>query len=163
YDSSDMNGFIDVLQPLAIGLFVVSVTVLGFMFMLNKVEKRNEIIMNVLIAISVIVILPRLMGMMEDLLHKALDSVEADGNISDLKYYLDSDFNYADGLNKDTVMGDENTLPHPPHQTVKDIGTSNYYYANQLKNPDLIDVTEKLDIYEDEGWFSWTTEDWVKE
>src|SRR5699024_2635767 len=32
YDSSDMNGFIDVLQPLAIGLFVVSVTVLGFMF-----------------------------------------------------------------------------------------------------------------------------------
>src|SRR5699024_4500278 len=44
YDSSDMNGFIDVLQPLAIGLFVVSVTVLGFMFMLNKVEKRNEII-----------------------------------------------------------------------------------------------------------------------
>src|SRR5699024_1234308 len=74
-----------------------------------------------------------------------------------------SDFNYADGLNKDTVMGDENTLPHPPHRTVKDIGTSNYYYANQLKNPDLIDVTEKLDIYEDEGWFSWTTEDWVKE
>ncbi len=172
YDSSDMNGFIDVLQPLAIGLFVVSVTVLGFMFMLNKVEKRNEIIMNVLIAISVIVILPSLMGMMEDLLHKGLDTVEADGNISDnvlkrniadLKYYLDSDFNYADGLNKDTAMGDENTLPHPPHRTVKDIGTSNYYYANQLKNPDLIDVTEKLDIYEDEGWFSWTTEDWVKE
>lgn len=173
YDSEDMGGFIDVLQlPLAIGLFVVSVTVLGFMFMLNKVEKRNEIIMNVLIAVSVIVILPSLMGMMEDLLHKGLDTVEADGNISDnvlkrnisdLKYYLDSDFNYADGTNKDTVMGDENTLPHPPHRTEKDIGTSNYYYANKLKNPDLIDVTEKLDIYEDEGWFSWTTEDWVKE
>src|SRR5699024_9316956 len=120
YDSRDMSGFIDVLQRLAIGLFVVSVTVLGFMFMLYKVEKRNEIIMNVLIAISVIVILPSLMGMMEVLLHKGLDSVEADGNISDnvlkrniadLKYYLDSDFNYADGLNKDTVMGDENTLP----------------------------------------------------
>src|SRR5699024_11880639 len=81
YDSSDMNGFIDVLQPLAIGLFVVSVTVLGFMFMLNKVEKRNEIIMNVLIAISDIVILPSLMGMMEDLLHKGVDSVEEDGYI----------------------------------------------------------------------------------
>ena len=44
YDNSDMNGFIDILQPLAIGLFVVSITVLGFMFMLNKVEKRNEIV-----------------------------------------------------------------------------------------------------------------------
>src|SRR5690625_4619408 len=53
YDSGDMNGFIDILQPLAIGLFVVSVTVLGFMFMLNKVEKRNEVVMNVLIAVSV--------------------------------------------------------------------------------------------------------------
>ncbi|MDY0407208.1 hypothetical protein P5G51_019400 [Virgibacillus sp. 179-BFC.A HS] len=84
-------------------------------------------------------------------------------NVADLKYYLDSNFNYADGLNKDTVMGDENTLPHPPHPTNKEIGTSNYYYANKLNNPDLIDVTEKLDIYEDEGWFSWTTEDWVKE
>src|SRR5690625_2551025 len=62
YDNSDMNSFIDILQPLAIGLFVVSITILGFMFMLNKVEKRNEIVMNVLIAISVIVILPSLMG-----------------------------------------------------------------------------------------------------
>ncbi|MGJ9459940.1 pLS20_p028 family conjugation system transmembrane protein [Oceanobacillus sp. CF4.6] len=172
YDSEDMSSFVDILQPLAIGLFVVSVTVLGFMFMLNKVEKRNEIIMNVLIAVSVIVILPSLMGMMEDLLHKGLDRVDVNGNISDnvlkrniadLKYYFDSDFNYADGLNKNTEMGDENTLPHPPHPTNKEIGTSNYYYANKLKNPDLIDVTEKLDIYEDEGWFNWTTEDWVKE
>ncbi|OZU88643.1 hypothetical protein CIL03_10145 [Virgibacillus indicus] len=172
YNSEDMSSFIDILQPLAIGLFVVSVTVLGFMFMLNKVEKRNEILMNVLIAVSVIVILPSLMGMMEDLLHKGLDAVNVDGNISDnvlkrniadLKYYLDSDFNYADGLNNETAMGDENILPLPPHPTNKETGTSNYYYANKLKNPDLIDVTEKLDIYEDEGWFSWTTEDWVKE
>src|SRR5699024_6507320 len=83
YVNSDMNEFIDLLQPLAIGLFVVSITVLGFMFMLNKVEKRNEIVMNVLIAVSVIVILPSLMGMMEDLLHKGLDKVEVDGKISD--------------------------------------------------------------------------------
>lgn len=172
YDNSDMNAFIDILQPLAIGLFVVSITVLGFMFMLNKVEKRNEIVMNVLIAVSVIVILPSLMGMMEDLLHKGLDKVEVDGkisdnvlkrNIADVKYYVDSDFNYTDGQSKDTVMGDENTLPHPPHLTEKDIGTSNFTYANKLTEPNLIDVTEKLDIYEDEGWFSWTTEDWVKD
>src|SRR5699024_2952474 len=60
-------------------------------------------------------------------------------------------------------MGDEDTLPHPSHQTVKDIGISNYYYPNNLKNPDLIDVTAILDIYEVEGWFSWTTVDWVRE
>lgn len=172
YDSNDMTGFIDVLQPLAIGLFVVSITVLGFMFMLNKVEKRNEVVMNILIAVSVIVILPSLMGMMEDLLHKGLDQVDVSGNISDnvlkrniadIKYYVDSDFNYTDGLKKDTVMGDENTLPHPPHLTEKEIGTSNLTYANKLTDPELIDVTEKLDIYEDEGWFSWTTEAWVKD
>src|SRR5699024_5028898 len=100
------------------------------------------------------------------------DVVEIDGNISDnvlkrniadVKYYVDSDFNYADGLNKDTVMGDENTLPHPPHLVENEIGTSNFTYANKLTNPDLIDVTKKLDIYEDEGWFSWKTEDWVKD
>ena len=172
YDNSDMNSFIDILQPLAIGLFVVSITILGFMFMLNKVEKRNEIVMNVLIAVSVIVILPSLMGMMENMLHKGLDKVEVDGNISDnvlkkniadVKYYVDSKFNYTDGQNKDTVMGDESTLPHPPHLMEQEIGTSNFTYANNLTNPDLIDVTEKLDIYEDEGWFSWTTEDWVKD
>lgn len=170
YNSEDMSSFVDILQPLAIGLFVVSVTVLGFMFMLNKVEKRNEVIMNVLIAVSVIVILPNLMGMMEDILDKGLDAVDANGNISDnvlkrniadIKYYLDNDFNYADGSSTDTEMGNENTLPHPPHPTDKDIGTSNFYFANKLENPDLIDVTEKLDIYEDEGWFSWTSEDWV--
>src|SRR5699024_10835118 len=107
YDNSDMNGFIDILQPLAIGLFVVSITVLCFMFMLNKVEKRNEVVLNILIAVSVIVILPSLMAMMEDLLHEGLDVVEIDGNISDnvlkrniadVKYYVDSDFNYADGF-----------------------------------------------------------------
>src|SRR5699024_7255691 len=140
-------GFIDILQPLAIGLFVVSVTVLGFMFMLNKVEKRNEIIMNVLIAVSVIVILPSLMGMMEDLLHKGLDTVDANGNISDnvlkrnisdLKYYLDSDFNYADGTNKDTVIEDENTLRHTPQRTDKEIGTSNNYNTKNMNNIDYI-------------------------
>src|SRR5699024_5504115 len=130
YDNSDMNGFIDILQPLAVGLFVVSITVLGFMFMLNKVEKRNEVVLNILIAVSDIVILPSLMAMMEDWLHEGLDVVEIDGNISDnvlkrniadVKCYVDSDFNYADGLNKDTVMGDENTLPHPPHLVENEI------------------------------------------
>src|SRR5699024_6945132 len=81
-----------------IGLFVVSITVLGFMFILNKVEKKNEIVLNILIAVSVIVILPSLMAMMEDLLHEGLDVVEIDGNISDnvlkrniadVKYYVD--------------------------------------------------------------------------
>src|SRR5699024_12214375 len=37
YDSGDMNGFIDILQPLAIGLYVGSVGVLGFLFKLNRV------------------------------------------------------------------------------------------------------------------------------
>src|SRR5699024_10627359 len=143
-----------ILQPLAIGLFVVSITVLGFMFMLNKVEKRNEVVLNILIAVSVIVILPSLMAMMEDLLHEGLDVVEIDGNISDnvlkrniadVKYYVDRDFNYEDGLNKVTVMGDENTLLPPPHLVENEIGTSNFTYANKLTDPDLIDVTEKLD------------------
>src|SRR5699024_8894529 len=80
-------------------------------------------------------------------------------NIADVKYYVDSDFTYADGQSKDTVMGDESTLPHPPHFVEKDIGTSTFTYANKLTTPDLIDVTEKHDIYEDERWFSWTTED----
>src|SRR5699024_12796276 len=125
--------------------------------MLNKVEKRNEIVLNLLIAMSVIVILASLMGMMEDLLHEGLDVVEIDGNISDnvlkrniadVKYYVDSDFTYADGQSDDTVMGDENTLPHPPHLIEKDIVTSNSTYANKLTIPNLIDALQNLNIYE---------------
>src|SRR5690625_5499917 len=83
------------------------------------------------------------MGMMEDLLHEGLDVVEIDGNISDnvlkrniadVKYYVDSDFTYADGQSEDTVMGDESTLPHPPHLIEKDIGTRSEEHTSELQS-----------------------------
>lgn len=170
YNSPDMKEFMEMMQPLAVAFFVVSITVVGFLFMLNKIEKRNEVVMNVLVAVGVIVILPNLMTVMEDILDASLEHVDAGGNLSknilkkniaDVKYYVDSGFDYADGLDKETMAGDENTLPHPPHPETNKIGTTNYTFGNQLKYPDAIDVTEKLDIRADEGWFKWTTEDWV--
>lgn len=172
YDSPAMQRFIDVMQPLALALFVVSVTVLGFLFMLNKIEKRNEVVINILVAVSVILVLPSLMGMMDDLLNTGLEELDKPGtlsdlvlkrNIADVKYYVDSEFNYASGLVEDNMAGNENLLPHPPHPKSKKIGTTDYTYGNQLENPETIAINEKLNVYEDDGWFPWTTEPWVKE
>src|SRR5690625_5342556 len=91
-----MKEFMEIMQPLAVAFFVVSITVVGFLFMLNKIEKRNEVVMNVLIAIGVNVILPNLMTIMEDILDASLEHVDAGSNlskniikknISDVKYY----------------------------------------------------------------------------
>src|SRR5699024_6115127 len=171
YDNPAMNRFIETIQPYVFGMFVVTLIVVGFQFMLNKIEKRNEVLMNVLIAVSVIVILPNLMNMMDDLLNEGVSALDDPGtlsdnvlkrNIADVMYYVESDFNYANGRNEETVAGNKNLLPHPAHPT-KDIGTTDYTFGNQLENPSSIEVNEKLDIYEDDGWFSWTTEKWVKQ
>src|SRR5699024_8997491 len=138
---------------------------------LNKIEKRNEVVLNVLLSVGVIVVLPHLMSLLEDTLKLSLDYVDegslSDGilkrNIADVKYYVDTDFNYANGLVDDEVRGNEDLLPHPPHANSKDIGTTDYYYANRLSYPDTIDITEKLDVQADSGWFTWTTEDWVND
>jgi len=172
YDNPAMNRFIETIQPYVFGMFVVTLTVVGFQFMLNKIEKRNEVLMNVLIAVSVIVILPNLMNMMDDLLNEGVSALDEPGtlsdsvlkrNIADVMYYVDSDFNYASGSNEETVTGNENLLPHPPDSQNKDAGTTDYTYANQLEEPSSIEVNEKLDVQKDEGWFSWTTKPWVSE
>src|SRR5699024_8129879 len=171
YDNPAMNRFIETIQPYVFGMFVVTLTVVGFQFMLNKIEKRNEVLMNVLIAVSVIVILPNLMSMMDDLLNEGITALDEPGtlsdnvlkrNIADVMYYVDSGFNYASGGTGESVVGKVNLLPNPTETQNKDIGTTDYTFGNQLENPDSIEVNEKLNVYEDEGWFSWTTEPWVK-
>src|SRR5699024_1233949 len=171
YDNPAMNRFIETIQPYVFGMFVVTLIVVGFQFMLNKIEKRNEVLMNVLIAVSVIIILPNLMNMMDDLLNEGVSALDEPGtlsdnvlkrNIADVMYYVDSGFNYASGSNEEAVAGNENLLPHPPDPKNKDIGTTDYTFGNQLEDASSIEVNEKLDIYEDEGWFSWTTEPWVE-
>ncbi|WP_449354680.1 pLS20_p028 family conjugation system transmembrane protein [Virgibacillus natechei] len=172
YDNPAMNRFIETIQPYVLGMFVVTLIVVGFQFMLNKIEKRNEVLMNVLIAVSVIVILPTLMSMMDDLLNEGVSALDEPGtlsdnvlkrNIADVMYYVDSGFNYASGSNEETVAGNENLLPHPPDSKKNDIGTTDYTFGNQLEDPSSIEVNEKLDIQKDEGWFSWTTKPWVNE
>ncbi|WP_010531167.1 pLS20_p028 family conjugation system transmembrane protein [Lentibacillus jeotgali] len=172
YDNPAMNRFIETIQPYVFGMFVVTLIVVGFQFMLNKIEKRNDVLMNVLIAVSVIVILPNLMSMMNDLLNEGVSALDEPGtlsdnvlkrNIADVRYYVESDFNYANGSNEETVAGNENLLPHPPDSQNKDIGTTDYTYGNQLEDPSSIQVNEKLDVQKDEGWFSWTTKPWVSE
>lgn len=171
YNNPDMEEFINFMQPLAVAFLVISLVVVGFLFMLNKIEKRNEVVLNVLLSVGVIVVLPHLMSLLEDTLKLSLDYVDegtlSDGilkrNIADVKYYVDTDFNYANGLVDDEVRGNEDLLPHPPHANSKDIGTTDYYYANRLAYPDTIDITEKLDVQSDSGWFTWTTEDWVND
>ncbi|WP_200411775.1 pLS20_p028 family conjugation system transmembrane protein [Virgibacillus salexigens] len=170
YDNPAMKRFIETIQPYVFGMFVVTLIIVGFQFMLNKIEKRNEVLMNVFVAVSVIVILPTLMNIMENLLNEGVSALDEPGtlsdnvlkrNIADVMYYVDSGFNYASGGNEETVSGNKNLLPHPPDSKDKDVGTTDYTFGNQLKEPSSIEVNEKLDVQKDEGWFSWTTKPWV--
>src|SRR5690625_3660621 len=58
YSSPMMESLMDVLKPLVFGLFVVAVFVLGFQFMTNKIEKRGEVVLNVLLAVTLLVVIP---------------------------------------------------------------------------------------------------------
>ncbi|RFA33839.1 hypothetical protein CAI16_13370 [Virgibacillus dokdonensis] len=165
YESPGMEKVMDVIKPLVFGVFVISVVVLGILFMLNKIEKRHEVLMNVLLAVGIIVVIPVLMTEMNKMVGYGLGWMQQTGdqtlaggivksNVADVKYYAENGFRVA-GKNNDYI-GNESTPPRPIDQDRSKIGTSDYTYGNRLStdNPSLY-IIEKLDLEkeEDEGGY----------
>lgn len=173
YSSPAMQELMKVAKPLVFGLFLIALIVLGFQFMLNKIEKRNEILLNVLMAVSIVVVIPVLMSTANQILGEGLKYVEKEqgtvagemikSNVADLQYYIDKGFKTDQSVGN-KYYGNKSTPPTPLNKDNPSIGTTDFTNANRLstKKPNLA-VNEKLDIQADKGWFPWTTEKWVED
>lgn len=173
YSSPAMQDLLKVAKPLVFGLFLIALIVLGFQFMLNKIEKRNEVLLNVLMAVSIVVVIPVLMSTANQILGEGLKYVKQEqgtlagemikSNVADLQYYINKGFR-TDQSASNKYYGNKSTPPTPLNKDNTSIGTTDFTNANQLsaKKPNLA-VNEKLDIQADKGWFPWTTEKWVKD
>ncbi|QNK89096.1 hypothetical protein H7992_05050 [Sporosarcina sp. resist] len=168
YSTGAMGEFMQVARPIIWGVFFIALFVLGFQIMMNKIEKRNEVLLNVIMAVCFIVVIPDLMTNMGKVLNVGVHALNPDkttlagnmvkSNVADVLYYAENDFQFAEG------RGSESLPPRPASKESSSIGTTDFTYANRLTEKSALHVpfTQKLDFHEDEGWFSWTTEDWVK-
>lgn len=153
YSSSGVGKLMTQLTPFVIGLFLIALIYLGFQFMTNKIDKREEVLMNVLMAFSLIFLVPALMPYMDKVLKVGVSQLEGEENlklseslikqnVADVKYYVNSGFAFNQlGLPIDKSVGKGEKR-----------GSSNYEKANKVLGTQL-SITEKLDIQNDK--FAW--------
>lgn len=148
YSSEPIKNFMDTARPIIWGLFLLALVVLGIQFMLNKIEKREEIFLNVVLALSVIVVIPDLMVNMGKITNAGIfhinekDETLAGGliksNVADVLYYAENDFRFSSG---------GGGLPRPVDINDSSIGTTDFTRANRFSENALryISFSEKLD------------------
>lgn len=153
YSSSGVGTLMKQLTPFVVGLFLIALIYLGFQFMTNKIDKREEVLMNVLMAFSLIFLVPALMPYMDKVLKVGVSQLEGEENlklseslikqnVADVKYYVNSGFAFNQlGLPIDKSVGKGEKR-----------GSSNYEKANKVIGTQL-SITEKLDIQNDK--FAW--------
>ncbi|WEA41214.1 pLS20_p028 family conjugation system transmembrane protein [Lysinibacillus fusiformis] len=168
YATGAMGEFMDKARPLIWIVFFIALVVLGFQFMLNKVEKRNEILLNIVMAVCFIVIIPDLMSNMQKIIGVGIEQMNPENetlasnmiksNVADVLYYAEHDFQFAS-----STRGDEGSPPRPASKEDSSIGTTDYTYANRFSDSSALHVPflQKLDLHEDDGWLF--KEDWVKQ
>lgn len=155
YSSSGVGTLMKQLTPFVIGLFLIALIYLGFQFMTNKIDKREEVLMNVLMAFSLIFLVPALMPYMDKVLKVGVSQLEGEENlklseslikqnVADVKYYVDSGFAFNQlGLPIDKTVGKGEKR-----------GTTDYAKANKISGTRL-NITEKLDLQSDKfAWWS---------
>ncbi|UDK94861.1 hypothetical protein EYB33_00460 (plasmid) [Lysinibacillus sphaericus] len=136
--------------------------------MTNKIEKRNEVLLNIIMAVCFIVVIPDLMSNMDEIIDVGIEQMNPEkqtlasnmvkSNVADILYYAEHDFQFSS-----STRGDENSPPRPASKEDSSIGTTDYTYANRFSNTSALHVPfmQKLDLHEDDGWLF--KEDWVKQ
>lgn len=167
YKTGTVGEFMDRARPFIWVVFFIALVVLGFQFMLNKIEKRNEVLLNIVMALCFIVIIPDLMSNMKEIVGAGIEQIKPKkeslasnmikSNVADVLYYAEKNFEFAKG----TSRGDDNTPPRPVNKE-DGTGTPDYTYANRFSASSALYIpfTQKLDFHEDEGWLF--DADWVK-
>lgn len=154
YTSPQMASIMTIVRPLVFGLFLVALVVLGYQFMFNKIEKRNEVLLNILLAVSVLVIVPVLMSSLDDVVSYGFNKLNedtgtlADGvvksNVADIEYYASNSFETADSTTN--YIGSSSLPPRPIDKEDASVGTSEYKYGNTLPVDDTrLHITEKIE------------------
>ncbi|MFL0365708.1 pLS20_p028 family conjugation system transmembrane protein [Pseudobacillus sp. 179-B 2D1 NHS] len=168
YASEPVQNFMNTARPIIWGLFLLALIVLGFQFMLNKIDKRNEIFLNVILAASMVVLIPDLMTNMGKLTNASINQINpkeeslsagiVKSNVADVLYYAQNDFRFSK-----SNSGEGGLPPRPADRSNPEVGTTDFTYANRLSEKSLpyISFSEKLDLKEDDGWIN--KEDWVKD
>ncbi|QTB28884.1 pLS20_p028 family conjugation system transmembrane protein [Lysinibacillus sphaericus] len=168
YSTGAMGEFMDKARPLIWIVFFIALVVLGFQFMFNKIEKRNEVLLNIVMALCFIVIIPDLMSNIQKIVgvgieqmnpeNETLSSNMIKSNVADVLYYAEHDFQFSS-----STRGDESSPPRPASKADSSIGTTDYTYANRFSDSSALHIPflQKLDFHEDDGWIF--KEDWVKE
>ncbi|MEC1177263.1 hypothetical protein P9B03_02100 [Metasolibacillus meyeri] len=167
YKTGAVGEFMDKARPFIWVVFFVALVVLGFQFMFNKIEKRNEVLLNIVMALCFIVIIPDLMSNIQKIVGAGIEEIKPKNeslannmiksNVADLLYYAEKNFEFANG----TSRGDANTPPRPFNKE-NNTGTPDYTYANRFSATSNLNIpyTQKLDLHEDDGWIF--KADWVK-
>ncbi|WP_107942661.1 pLS20_p028 family conjugation system transmembrane protein [Metasolibacillus fluoroglycofenilyticus] len=165
YSTGAVGEFMDKARPFIWVVFFIAILILGFQFMMNKVEKRNEVLLNIVLALCFIVIIPDLMSNMKEIIGAGIEQIKPEkeslasnmikSNVADVLYYAENDFQFSNG------RGDANTLPRPENKE-DGSGTSDYTYANRFSASSALYIpfTQKLDFHEDDGWLF--KADWVR-
>ncbi len=168
YSTGAMGEFMDKARPLIWIVFFIALVVLGFQFMFNKIEKRNEVLLNIVMALCFIVIIPDLMSNTQKIVgvgieqmnpeNETLSSNMIKSNVADVLYYAEHDFQFSS-----STRGDESSPPRPASKADSSIGTTDYTYANRFSDSSALHIPflQKLDFHEDDGWIF--KEDWVKQ
>ncbi|MGC7930947.1 pLS20_p028 family conjugation system transmembrane protein [Lysinibacillus sp. VIII_CA] len=168
YSTGAMGEFMDKARPLIWIVFFIALVVLGFQFMFNKIEKRNEVLLNIVMALCFIVIIPDLMSNTQKIVgvgieqmnpeNETLSSNMIKSNVADVLYYAEHDFQFSS-----STRGDESSPPRPASKADSSIGTTDYTYANRFSDSSALRIPflQKLDFHEDDGWIF--KEDWVKQ
>lgn len=158
YASEPIQNFMESTRPIIWGLFLLALVILGIQFMLNKIEKRNEIILNIILALSIVVIIPDLVVNMGKITNAGLSFLNDNSetlagdliksNVADVLYYAENDFRFGQ-------------IPRPMDVNDSSIGTTDFTNANRLNSDTLryISFTEKIDLQDDDGWI--VREDYV--
>lgn len=168
YSTGAMGEFMEVARPLIWGVFFIALLVLGFQFITNKIERRNEVLLNVILAVCFIVVIPDLMSKMGEVLNIGINHMNPESetlagnviksNVADVLYYAENDFQFSS-----SKRGDDGLPPRPANREESSIGTTDFTYANRLSNSSALRIPylQKLDLHADDGWIF--KEDWVKE
>jgi len=147
YSTSGVKDTIDNLMPFILGLFLITLIIVGILLMLNKIEKRENLVINILLAISMLVIIPNIFPLLDRALsdgvghivsEKSLADTVIEHNVADLQLFVDADFKYS---------GKGGSLPNPSE-------VDNYSALNKVDGLKFSPY-QKFDMYEGERsfWF----------
>lgn len=140
FTSPEFTDFLDKFKPLMIGLLIISIATLGFMFMFKPKMDKSKVVTNVILAVLIIVGLPA--GMIE--LHK-LSSVAIEALNSD-ELSIADEILYKNII--DVTLYDSMGMPVPIPELDKNIS----FDKSKIVNIDPTETVDYKKMKEEDVW-----------